>query len=195
MYNLNWFQIILPLFMALVFLASVYRTYRREAKVTAAYRLYKVRDDILYELINGRIKEDSLIATFLYRNLNGVLTNKEYIRMKYLVQRVPPLNPELQTKIATLRAEIKDGGPHVQAIAEGYFFGFKKLLVANSSSLRIAILLGKFVPRERILQLLIMTMDSLIKVLHIKYFGYKEEGYKAYVEVDKCETQLVPAYA
>ncbi len=164
------------------------RIFRPGQTVNATYTLYKVRDEILYQYAIGNVAEDSLFIKFFYNSVNNTLKHREQICMRNLPYVLAAgENPELERKVDMLFDEVAQGPPELAAIINEYFKGFKRVFVANSMSVQIAVLANKVLPVVLILRLFIWVLRLVLK----SFVDNRIKLSKAYEKSDELEDRAL----
>ena len=137
-----------PFFMALaaVMLAVFILVQRRKASLHRAealkYRLYKVRDDMIYLRLSGQLEENDIVYRFFYSAADSALNMIDHIHLKNFVMalesiRRDGIDPAEARNVEAIEASLQSKDPEVREAVDGFYRAIIEILWAKSLQLQI----------------------------------------------------------
>ncbi len=116
-----------------------YRLIKNEAAKIQKYRLYKVRDDLVYLVALDKLKETDHLFVLFYGLCNHLIkTTKENLSLKGFVQAVSSAdnNPAEEKQLRKIVEELRKRDPEVSDVVSEFYGAVVDILLENSLALR-----------------------------------------------------------
>jgi len=115
--------------------------YRREGKIVQTYKLYKVRDDFVYLVAQGKLQERDRLFQSFYRASNFFIQHTNHITLKSLVAafrdaRERKLDPAEKENWKQIHEELQHQDQAVVTVAQEFYQALLDILLENSFLLR-----------------------------------------------------------
>jgi hypothetical protein len=113
---------------------------RKEKAKSQKYRLYKVRDDLIYLVAQGKLTEDERLFLLFYGLTNHLIkTTKEFLSLKTFVHAVSSAseNPAEEQQLLEISYELKDKDAEVSKVLFEFYHAIIGILFENSFTLRM----------------------------------------------------------
>jgi len=116
--------------------------YRREGKIVQTYKLYKVRDDFVYLVAQGKLQEYDRLFQSFYRASNFFIQHTNHITLKSLVAafraaRERKLDPAEEEHWKQIHEELQHQDQAVITVVQEFYQALLDILIENSLLLRI----------------------------------------------------------
>lgn len=118
------------------------RIVRRHKSKSLKYRLFKVRDDLIYAVASGRLNEDDEVFRYFYEVTNFYLGHTHRINLTIFVRAIEEarrrgIDLSERQRIDSLMRALEQRDATVQATAKEFFRAMNEILYENSFLLRI----------------------------------------------------------
>lgn len=116
-----------------------YLLIKKEAAKIQKYRLYKVRDDLVYLVARKKLGETDHLFLLFYGLANHLIkTTKVNLSLKGFVQAVSSAdnNPADDQQLKKIVEELRNTDPEVAAVIAGFYRAVVEILLENSFALR-----------------------------------------------------------
>jgi hypothetical protein len=116
-----------------------YMLLKKEAAKIQKYRLYKVRDDLIYLVAQEKLaKTDHLFVLFYGLTNHLIKTTKKNLSLKGFVQAVSSAddNPADEQQLRKIIEELKNRDQEVNAVVSEFYGSVVEILLENSLTLR-----------------------------------------------------------
>lgn len=129
---------------AVILLTGQWRTvrgWRQQRTKALKYKLYAVRDELIYLVASGALKESDPIFQFFYKACNVLIQETERITLRNIVTALREsqkrgLDPSSDRRISPLVRELHGKGSEVQRAVIGFYSAVLDILTAKSVLLR-----------------------------------------------------------
>ena len=117
---------------------------RMDAGRVQKYRLYRVRDEFIYLVASGKLREDEFLFQEFYKSINHFISYTDSITFGTFVRAIQSarqngLDPATDEKVLRLRKELRLKDQAVNDVVGGFFKAMLDILVENSLLLRILV--------------------------------------------------------
>jgi hypothetical protein len=112
----------------------------REEATAQKYRLYKVRDDLVYLVAEEKLAEEDELFQLFYGFTNHLIkTTKKTLSLKTIVEGVSTAseNPAEERRLERVLANLKDKDSEVVQTVDSLFLAVIEILLENSLTLRV----------------------------------------------------------
>ena len=117
---------------------------RRDASRVQKYKLYKVRDDLIYLVATGKLQESDFVFESFYRAVNHFIKAAKDINLAVFVAAVQEarqkgLDPAEENKWKEIRKALESKDAEVRSAVIAFYHAVLEILVENSFLLRIMV--------------------------------------------------------
>ncbi|MDA2910323.1 hypothetical protein MYX04_05280 [Nitrospiraceae bacterium AH_259_D15_M11_P09] len=142
---LEFADIVLLAVISFILCVSIWATHvslTRDAWKVQKYKLYKVRDNLIYLVASGKLKEDDFIFQSFYEITNHLINATNRINLASFIQAVElarkqGIDPAESEKFQKIREVLRRSDSEVQHVANSFYLTFLDILIENSSILRL----------------------------------------------------------
>jgi hypothetical protein len=117
-----------------------YALIRKETTKTQKYRLYKVRDDLIYLVAQSKLAEEDHLFLLFYGLTNHLIkTTKENLSLKSFVKALSNAdnNPADEQQLIRIAEELRNkNDPDILAVVSEFYVAVVTILIENSLTLR-----------------------------------------------------------
>ena len=169
----------------LVFVASSFYTYivlKRDATRLQKYKLYKVRDDLIYLVAVGKLNKDDFVFESFYNASNHLVKAVEHINLASLVRAIKEarqrgLDPAAENKLQQIHRALQTKDREVINAVNGFYRAVTEILIENSLLLQVIV---KCHPVARIVNELAGWTKS------IKFRPIQRDAYRFYQDYSQA---------
>jgi hypothetical protein len=130
---------------AIMFVLSIVATrlaLRRDGWTVQKYKLYAVRDRLIYLVATGMIQEDDHVFQRFYKAVNCYIEGTERINLVNFVAaaeraRSKGIDPAEERNFRDLQIALRKKSPEVNEVANSFYFTILAILMENSLLLRV----------------------------------------------------------
>src|SRR5881409_3854540 len=128
----------------IVGLAATHVTLKKDGARVQKYRLFKVRDDLIYLVAAGKLNEDDFIFQEFYRASNYFVQATDLINVKTLVSalleaRRKGIDPAVEDAWRRVYRELQGRDPEVTKAVAGFYRAMTEILLENSWFVRMVV--------------------------------------------------------
>lgn len=162
---------------------------RRDDLVVQKYRLYKIRDDLIYLVAEQKLAETDFLFEFFYTVTNHLIkTTKETLSLRSFVAAVASaklkgLDPAEEKRLEKITQELKNKDPETIATIQEFYQGVTEILLENSFILRE-------IYRASRLTRSLVTIASWFQPLLAKFRPAQQDAYRLYRQYNRASQQL-----
>ncbi|MCH8994265.1 MAG: hypothetical protein IH959_04775 [Chloroflexi bacterium] len=114
----------------------------RDAWKVQKYRLYEVRDNLIYLTVIGKLNESDFVFQEFYGATNHFINYSERINLDSLIRaaraaREKGLDPAEKDKLDRLRAALQSCDEDVRKVANSFYLALLEIMIENSLPLRM----------------------------------------------------------
>lgn len=136
--------------MAIIFIASILAsriTLHRDSWTVQKYKLYRVRDNLIYLVATNKIQESDLVFQQFYKAVNCFIDANDRINHGSFIAaaekaRSKGLDPAEERNFREIRTALRKMGPEVNEAANAFYVTILGILIENSLLLRLIVKLG-----------------------------------------------------
>lgn len=133
-------DVALLIVITVILLASIFATHstlRRDKWTTQKYKLFQVRDNLIYLVASGKLSEDDFVFQRFYKAINYFIEVSDHLNLGNLVAaledaRKKGLDPAEEKTRHAIRNELKKKGPEVNEVANSFYVTVLQILIENS---------------------------------------------------------------
>lgn len=148
----------------IIFLISILATritLRRDGWAVQKYKLYKVRDQLIYLVATGKIREQDLIFTRFYKAVNCFIQEADRINHGNFVAaaahaRRKGIDPAEERNFQEICVALRKTGPEVNEVANAFYLTILEILIENSVLLRAIMKCSSI---TTVVKFLVVTLD------------------------------------
>lgn len=130
---------------AIILLASILVTkiaIRRDGWKLQKYKLYAVRDNLIYLVATNKLKEDDFVFQRFYKAVNYFIDANDKINLHHFVSaaekaRRKGIDPAEEKNFREIHSALKTMGPEVNEVANQFYSAMLEILIENSFLLRV----------------------------------------------------------
>ena len=169
---------------------AVYRNvYKKEMQADNRYKLYKIRDDLIFLVAKGAIEEDDFIFKTFYEWTNTYIQKIHKFTLKEINKAMQEAKQkgylkEIEEFTAKMEQELAHKDKEVKKVTQEFFQTMGEILIRNSLTVKLIVRYG--VP---IIARAILRMGRTLPWL----FETQENGYRNYQMHDKIYNSLASA--
>jgi hypothetical protein len=172
------------------FTSIVYRNvYKKGMESADRYKLYKIRDDLVFLVAKGTIDEDDFIFKTFYEWTNTYIQHIHRFTLKEINKVMQEAKEkgylkEIDEFQAKIEQELENKDKEVKKVTQEFFWTMCKILIRNSFTVRFLVK-----HRFRILARALVRKGRILKHL----LKAQESGYRNYQIHDKIYNSLASA--
>ncbi len=159
--------------------------YRKEGKATQTYRLYKVRDDLVYLVAEGKLQEQDQLFQKFYHACNLFIQCAQHLTLKSLVAafrdaRRKKLDLAEEDTWKQIHEKLQYQDPAVVKIVQGFYQALLDTLLENS-------LLLRFISRYTWAHSMLRWFAGITE--NVRYIPLQREAFVYYREYARAKTK------
>jgi hypothetical protein len=129
-------------FILAISLWCAFRALKRDSWAVQKYKLFKVRDELIYLVATGKLPEDDLIFNRFYKASTFFIEHSNEINLVNWIAaaeqaRKKGLDPAERANYNEIQKRLKHASPEVKKAANDFYEAFLLILVENSLVLRL----------------------------------------------------------
>lgn len=114
---------------------------RRDGAKMQKYKLYRVRDSLIYLVASDKLSEDDFVFQRFYKAINYFIDENEKIDLSHFVAaaeraRRKGIDPAEDKNFREIRSALRRMGPEVNEVANQFYSAILEILIENSFVLR-----------------------------------------------------------
>jgi hypothetical protein len=169
--------------------AVYWNIYKKGMQADNRYKLYKVRDDLIFLVAKGTISEEDFIFKTFYEWTNSYIQHINRFTLKEINKAMQEARDkgylkEMHEFVERIQRELTNKDKEVKEVTQEFFDTMREILIRNSLTIKLLVRF-RFV---RIVEELIKRGKLLQRLLQVQ-----ERGYRNYQAHDEIYNSLVGA--
>lgn len=145
----------------LISLIAINFTLKRDGWKTQRYKLFHVRDELIYLVASGKIAENDPVFQGFYKAVNLFIERCDRFNLASLIStlenaRSKGLDPAEETTRRSLHLELKKKTPEVRAVANRFYATVLEILIENSFPLHLIMRWGSL---ETVIKIIVGSLE------------------------------------
>ncbi len=117
------------------------RMFRKQRAIVQKYKLYAIRDRLIYLVASRQIREDDPVLAYFYNSITFVIKNTEVLNLRSLVKalsdlRANGLNPADVDMLESLNCELQKKPKDLAEVVAEFYQTVLQILLENSLIMR-----------------------------------------------------------
>jgi len=155
-----------------------------DAAKVQKYRLYKVRDELIFLVASGLLNEDDFVFTYFYRTVHLLIKSSDLLNLRSLLavlrkakqEGIDPAATEIQAKIAR---ELASKDPRVSDVVRAFYQAIVEIILENSLIIRT-------LANQPSLTWLLGRVGDLASRLRNRVWRNQREAYDVYIAYNRA---------
>lgn len=115
---------------------------RRDGWKIQKYKLYRVRDNLIYLVATNKLRDDDLVFNRLYKAVNYYINANDQITLRNFIEaaekaRTKGIDPAEEKNFNEIHLALRTRGAEVNDVANQYYSAMLDILIENSFLLRM----------------------------------------------------------
>ena len=123
-------------------ITAMHTTLRRDGWKVQKYKLYAVRDQLIYLIATNQIREDDFVFQRFYKAVNYFIETTNHINLGTFIAAIDSarskgIDPAEENNWKAIRADLRKRSPEVNAVANSFYAAMLEILIENSFPLHL----------------------------------------------------------